>query len=199
MATTYTMMDGELRLYDGSATPYYVKILFSGGDLSAPEGRGRPEEKPVMDRGRIDSNYHYVMGTDEPIVEAQEISYTFRLQADTTIHDKILAAHSNPRLAATWTVGSDTWVTTKGDFTLVSGDGSNVTDAALADSKKYCVNVEILWTVGGVSIGRKYGAVWFDPTQLSLSESEDSIEISATGMIYGTISTITSFTSGSES
>ena len=197
---SFAMMHGELRLYDSTAdTPFYVVVLFSEGNLTAPEGRGRPEETAIMDRGRIDSNYHYVMGTDEPIVEPLEISYSLRMQNVTAAHDKLLAAHSNPRLAGTWAVDGDTWTTTATDHTIVSGTGSDITLAAFEDTKKFCVDVQILWTRGAVSTGRQYGAVWFDPAQLSLAESEDGVILTATGMVYGPVSTITSFTSGSES
>lgn len=196
--STYTMMDGALRLYDSTPTPYYVALAFDQGDLSiAGEGQKRPEEVAIMHRGR-GANSHYVSGTDEPIFEGIEVSFTIRVQNVVATHNKFLAALSNPRGGA-WTVDGDTWVTTKGDFTLTDGAGSSFTDPAFADASKFCVNVEVLWTLGAVAIGRKIGAVYFPADQQSLAESEEGLILSCTGTAYGTITTITSFTAGTES
>jgi len=165
----------------------YFDLVFDGGDLSAPEGRGRPEEKPVLHRGRLTSNYHYIMGTDEPITEPQEVSFTVKL--DNAINKTALIEAltcGNPGSSG-W---SSTGVSTKTDTSLVSGDGTAVSTPAFLDSSKKTVCVQIVWSRDGVKIGREYNEVWFDPTQLSLSESEDGVEISATGLIYGSIRTI---------
>jgi len=195
---TYTSLNGALRLYDSTATPYYIQVLFDEGNLSAPEGRARPEETPILHRGRIDTNWHNIMGNDMPVIEPLELSFSFRMQASVANHAKLRNALSNPDLANPWLVGSHTWVTTKGDYTLTGGAGT-ATDPAFADAHKKCVDVQILWTRGAVSIGRKYGAVYFPADQLSLAESEEGVIVSVTGQIYGTITVITAFTAGTES
>lgn len=196
---TYTMMHGVLRLYDSTATPKYLQVIFSDGSLTAPEGRARPEETAVLDRGRGDSNTHYIMGPDTPIIEPLELSFAFKMQNVVADAAKLRNALSNPSLNNPWQVGSDTWATTKGDFSLINGNGSTFTDPAFEDTKKFCVNVEILWTRGAVSIGRKYGAVYFAPDQQSLAEAEDGVNVSVTGSIYGLVEVITGFTAGAAS
>jgi hypothetical protein len=193
------MMHGVLRLYDSTATPFYLQVIFSDGSLTAPEGRARPEETPVFDRGRGDTNTHYIMGPDTPIVEPLELSFAFKMQNSVANAAKLRNALSNPSLASPWQVGSNTWVTTKGDSTLTNGAASTFTDPAFEDTLKQCVNVEILWTRGAVAIGRKYTGVYFAPDQQSLAEAEDGVNVSVTGSIYGSIEVITSFTAGSAS
>lgn len=198
MAKTYTGIDGELRLYDGTGTPYYIAVIFEGMDLSAPLGRPRTEETMIFDRGRGDTNAHYISGPDDPIVEPMELSFSVRMQADATLHAKLIDALAVDQ-PASWTVDGDTWVTTKGDFSLVNGDGSTFTDPAFDDSRKYCVNVEALWTAGGVAEGYKWGAVYFPADQQTVAEAEDSLIINCTGQIYGLVTSIQAFTSGNES
>jgi len=198
----YTNKQGELRIYDGtSPTPYYISICFDGGDFSAPEGRQRPEEKLILHRGRADSSCPpvYIQGTDEPILEPLELSFSIRIQNSTTAHDKILAALSNISGTSPWTVGTDNWTSAKGTSTLTAGDGTTFTDPEFADSSKVAVNVEILWTLNSVAVGRRYEAVYFPPDQVSLEESEDGVTLNCTGLIYGAISQITSFTTGTAS
>jgi hypothetical protein len=195
---TYTNIHGALRLYDGTATPYYVAMLFDNGDLSAPEGRARTEETVIFHRGRGSADTHYVSGPDTPIVEPMEISYSFRVSNVTATHDKIRAAHSNPDGGA-WSVDGDTWVTTKGDYSLINGAGAAFTDPAFEDTLKFCVNVEVLWTRDAVAVGRKYGAVWFPPDQIQIQEAEDGVTVSVTGRIYGLVTPISAFTAGTAS
>jgi len=200
MTATYTMLNGQCRLYDSTPTPKYLALTFMGGDLTCPEGRGRPEETPIMDRGIVTTTLgHYIKGDDTPILEPVEVSYTLRLPNVVADENKIIAAHSNPRLASPWQIGSDTWATTKGDFTLTNGDAATFTDPAFADTMKFCVNIEIIWTRGGVTTGRKIGAVWFPADSLTIAESADGVTLSATGQCYGTITSITAFTSGAAS
>lgn len=195
---SFTMCDGILRLYDSTGTPFYLGLTFVQGNLTAPEGRKRPEEKIIFDRGRGDTNTHYVLGPDDPIVEPLELSYSIRIPNVVATHNYIMLAHSNTYQASPWSINSHTWVTTKATSTLTAGDAATFTDPAFADASKKCVNVEILWTFGGISIGRKYTGVYFSPDQLSLAESEDGLILSATGLIYGTVSSITAFTAGTD-
>jgi len=197
---TYTSLHGALRLYDSTATPYYIQVLFDEGNLTAPLNRARTEETMIHHRGRGNTTYsHYVSGPDTPITDPLELSFSARIANVAADWNRLRDALSNPDLDGTWQVDGDTWVTTKGDGTLTNGAGSTFTDPAFEDTKKYCVNVEILWTRGGVGIGFQYMVVWFPPDQQSVAESEEGVIISLTGLIYGEISSITSFTAGTES
>ena len=192
----YAMQHGSLRFYDSTPTPYYLPITFTDGNLSAPEGRPKVEETSVLDRGRGSVGVHNIAAVDDAVLNPLDLSFSIRMQNVTATMDKYRLVLSNPDNASPWAIGGNTWVTTKGDFSLVGGNGSTFTDPAFEDSSKVCVNVEILWTRGGVSYGRKYGAVYFPPDQQSLAESADGVVISCTGKIYGLISTITAFTAG---
>jgi hypothetical protein len=195
----FTMMHGVLRIYDSTATAFYINIPYTDGNVSAPDGRPRVEETSVLDRGRGSVGVHNIAGIDDPVIGPLDLSFSLRMQNVVATMAKIRNALSNPDNASPWLVGSDTWVTTKGDFTLTGGNGATFTDPAFEDATKVCVNVEILWTRGGASYGRKYGAVYFPPDQVSLAESADGVVLSVTGKIYGTITTITSFTAGNAS
>ena len=165
----------------------YFALIFTEGNLTFPEGRGRPEETAIMDRGRIDSNYHYVMGTDEPILEPLEVSFSIRL--DTVINKAALLEAlvcDNP-VASTW---SAVGTSTKTDTALTSGTGSSVTTVAFEDASKKTLCLQILWTKGSVAIGRELNEVWFDLAQCSIAESEDGVIITCTGLVYGSIRTI---------
>lgn len=197
---TYTALDGACRIYDGTATPYFIEVLFDQGDLSFPEGKARPEETPIMHRGRaVTATVHHIIGDDTPVVEPTELSFSFRMQNDVANEEKLYDALCNPSLVSPWTVGADTWDSTKGDAALVNGKGDSFVDPAFADPMKKCVNFEILWSRDGVDIGRKIVAVYIAPDQISLAEAEDSVMVSVTGQVYGETSRITAFTAGSES
>jgi hypothetical protein len=166
-------------------------------DFKGPMGRPRPEETLVLDRENIDSAMHYIVSSERAIGEPVAVSFTARLD-DTTLRQRlrdIIDADSG----ATWTVDGDTWVTTKGDFSLVDVDGNSATDAAFADTRKRCVNIEVLWNSGATDIGLKYGAVYFDPGQQEIAEAEDAVSVTLNGMCYGAITEITAFTGGNPS
>jgi hypothetical protein len=62
------------------------------------------------------------------------------------------------------------------------------------------VNVEVLWTdpQGVANRGFKWGEVYFPPDR-QVMEGVDSVMVSLDGEVYGAISLITPFTSGTES
>jgi len=168
--------------------------------MTAPLNRARTEETMIVHRGRgATATAHYISGPDTPITDPLDLSFSARIPNVAADWNRLRDALSNPDMDGTWDVDGDTWVTTKGDFTLTGGAATTFTDPAFEDAAKYCVNVEVLWTRGGVGLGFKYGAVWFPPDQQSIAESEDGVVLSLTGLIYGTITAITSFTGGTES
>jgi hypothetical protein len=192
----YAMTHGVMRLYDGTGgSPFYLVVPFTDGNLSAPEGRARIDEKFVLDRGRGSVGVSAVGGVDDPILNPLTLSFSMRIQNDATVMPKLRLALSNPDLGA-WSIGGNTWVTTKGGSTLTGGDGNTFSDPAFEDTKKFCVDVCILWTRAAVPYGRRYRSVFFPPEQQSVAESADGVVLSASGMIYGTVSAITAFPSG---
>jgi hypothetical protein len=198
----YTMKDGALRLYDSTATPFYLVLKFIQGDFTAPAGRARPEERLVLDRGILNTDGHYVDGPDDPILEPVQI--TFSLLLDESANKTKLRQAINADSADTtsgWTVGGDTWLTTKIDGTLISGSGASVAPPAFADDRKGTVDIEVLWNDpdGVGAVGMQYKGCYFSPEQQSLAEGEDGIPISLTAMCYGPIAEISAFTAGTES
>lgn len=172
----------------------YYPLSFEAMDHSAPEGRARREEIPVLDRANLTDKFHYVQGSDEPEVEPQEVTFSLRLNDDVNVsseHELLQAlACDNPQVA-TWTgVGTST----KGDTSLNGTDPTpQFSDGATALKKT--VNVQIVWTspTSGLQIGREYNEVWFDLSTQEVSEAEDGVTVSLTGLVYGTIREIGDF------
>ncbi len=199
MTKIYTAKDGELRLYDGtSPTPYYLSIPFAGADFSGPEGRPRPEENLVLNRGVFDDNAHYYQGGDEGVLAPLALSFSALID-DTLNRQKLRDALCNLDGASPWTVGGNSWATTKGTTQLKAGDGTLHTTPAFADSSKVCVNVEILWNSGANDIGRSYAEVYFPPDQVTVTEGAEGVRLDIHGLIYGEITEITAFTAGTAS
>lgn len=170
----------------------YFALCFDGGDLTAPEGRPRPEETPVFCRGRATTGtVHHISGDDTPILEPLELSFTCKL--DNTINKTALVAALqclNPNYDTNWDA---TGVSTKQDTTLTNGDGTTFTTPPFADSSKKAICVQIVWTRDSVSIGRAYHEVYIAPDQISIAEAEDGVVLSITAQIYGAIQTIYAF------
>lgn len=201
MATSYIGLDGTIRWYDSTAsTPYYLEAVYEQMDFSGPLGRARPEEILVLDRGVHTSNSHYVRGNDEPILEPLDISFSCRLD-DTTLRQKLrdVLDCDHDGVGSSWDVGGNTFVTTKGDSSLISGTGSSVAAPAFADTVKNTTDLELLWDAGSNDIGLRYGEVYWPPEQQQINEAEDSVMVNLTGRCYGLITEITSLTAGSAS
>lgn len=199
---TYEFPDGVLRLYDGTGTPYYLEVPFVEGKLVAPEGRARPAEIAVINRGRVrqtDTLWHYVEGPDTPIIEPLTLTFSFKM-ANTEPNYQKLRDALNIDMTATWTVGSNTWVTTKGLSQVLSGGESpqNVTTPAFSDPRKRCVDIQALWSDpdGTSDIGRRFREVYFEPSDQQFNEQDVMLEVRLTGRIYGSITDITAFTAG---
>src|SRR5678815_5095611 len=114
--------DGKLRLYDATVTPspYFIEIPFVNAGFSAPVGRPISAQTLVLDRGRLSSVMHLQEQSDEPIAAPVQGSYTFKLLNSEPNLLKYIAA-MNIRQSATWTVGTNTWTSTKGRTQLMSG------------------------------------------------------------------------------
>jgi hypothetical protein len=201
---TYTTRDGILRLYDGTATPFYIEIPFVQANFTAPLGRPRPDEIAVMNRGRFSvtgaPNWHYISGADDAIIQPLNLSFSFRLGNTEPSYQKFRDALNIDMITAPWTVGASTWVTTKGKSSLLSGGETPtlVTTPLFADARKRCVDVQVMYTDpdGALDIGVRWREVYFPPDQQTVNEGDDMVDIRCTGLIYGDIAEITAFTAG---
>ena len=195
----YIGRKGEIRLYDSTPTPYYISMKFDAMDFSAPEGKARPEETLILHREGLSTDMHNVATSERVIAEPVELSFSGML--DSLKMRKLLRQAINAASSASpWTVGAHSWVTTKGDSTNLDIDGNSITTPAFADTRKTCVNVEVLWDEGAADIGRQYMEVYFAPDAQTIGESEEAVTISCTGQIYGLVGvSITAFTAGTES
>ena len=188
---SFTNKNGALRLYDSTATPYYLEILFTGGDFTGPVGRPAVEEVLVLDRQNTTANMHYIEGSDARIMEPQGISFSGRA------FDYAPCRFLLELLRGETTINSLTMVTTKGD---TQNDSANA-NPAFADSSKTTYNVEMRFTGAGSGsyehLKLTYNEVYFEPSEQSVNEGEDAVTINMSGQCYGTIVHATgAFTTG---
>lgn len=195
--TIFQGYDGELRLYsygnvygtDPSGTTFYLEVLFCEMDFSGPLSRGKAEERLILDRGRYDSNAHYVKGDDLPIYSPVQFSFSARL-ADTV----------NTRVLSDWVSGVTALVNAASATTIIySWMGHTTLQGSTApqfsDESKYRYRVDMKWD-GTNDYGVRYEEVYFPPEQQTISESADGLILNATGMIYGDVTRISAFYSG---
>ncbi len=188
-----TMRKGKIRIYDSTATPWYLEFDLDVGDYSGPMGIPRQEEILVLNRGVMDAHGHYIKGADDKLMEPVNVSFSVLIRDDVqTIY--ILDWLKAGQDAGATQVHAHTLATTKGD---TQRDGANA-NPAFADSNKLCFNIEYLMETGGTDLGFRYAEVFFPLDQQSLSEAEDGITLALTGTCYGTISRITAFTAGTD-
>lgn len=192
--------DAILRVYDETPnTPLYVVATFTG-DFSGPLGRARAEEVPQISQGKADADYHHIVLTDAAIFAPVEISFGGKLhQTDAT--DDLLIALSNPFDDATWQPGGTSTfvgVTTLGSVANASGTSTTLKPPVDAVTAAALVNIEVLWA-GDAGWGLKYAGCFFPPNQIEISKGDEAEStFQATGLCYGAISKITSFTTGTE-
>jgi hypothetical protein len=188
----YIGREGEIRFIDSTAVPYYFAMLLENMDFKGPWGRPRPEEILVLDRENIDAAMHYIVNSERAIGEPVAVSFTARLDDAnnrTKLRQVINAASADT--SAGWTVGAHTWWSTQADYTWTDVDGNSYTCPTHADTRKGCVDVDVLWNSGATDIGVKYGAVYFDPGQQEIGEAEDAVSVTLNGMCLGSITEIT--------
>ena len=186
--------DGELRIYDygNSGNTTYMKVLFCAMDLSAPLARPKTDESLILDRGVLDSNSHYVQGSEEVKYGPLSLSFSCRL-ADTV----------DSRALSDWVAGVTQLASSGGGTTtLYSWSGhttmgpSGVSVPSFEDTSKMTYRVEIVWD-GTNDLAYRYDNVFFKPGESTVNESEEAVTLNASGEIYGDVSRITAFTSGS--
>ena len=205
MTQRYFGKRGELRIYSGVTSAgsagdlFYFKVGFVNMNFAAPNGRPRPEEIPVMDRGLIDTNAHHVQGLDDAIMAPQNVTFTADLD-DTVNRDDLERALSNPERVSPWTVGGASFANTNGTSQIRNGFGSLVSTPSPFDSEHDRVDLEVIWTGGSPGSndsGKRYAEVWFSPEQVNITESENNVQLAMTGFWYGSVSTISAFSPGS--
>ena len=76
---SYTNRSGKIRLYDGTATPFYLELDFDAGDFTGPFSTPRSEEILKLNRGTADGDAHYIEGPDDKIFEAQQLTFSAML------------------------------------------------------------------------------------------------------------------------
>ena len=78
----FTHKDGELRIADASAAtgPIYIEVLFTNADLSFPVERPLADEELNMDRGILNSDATYSLGSDDKTMEPLPFSMTARIE-----------------------------------------------------------------------------------------------------------------------
>jgi hypothetical protein len=84
--------------------------------------------------------------------------------------------------------------------TIVSTQGSTQNDGVnnnptFKDSGKRTLNIEVLWA-GTTDEGIKWAEVYFPPEQQSISEGADGVAINVVGDCYGTVTTLSAFSTG---
>lgn len=181
----FTNRDGEIRLYDGTGTPFYLGIVFSGGDLSAPLGPSRPEEELVLDRQKMDGNACYVRGSDSALLAPLEISFSVNVTSHATFGYLLDWLEGS-------TVNGNSIVTTKG---TTRRDGST-DNPAFADPEKKCSNLEYRLDGPSNDLIWKFAEVYFPLNTTVMTEMDDGIKVDLKGQVYGTVSRAGAFTSG---
>ncbi len=193
----YQGKDGELRIYsfgtiygaEPSGTTYYMEVLFCEMDFNGPISRPRKEDSLKMDRGNFTTDAHYISANDSARYEPIPVTFSCRL--NDTVNTKSLSEWISGCTLISKVVGGTTQVYSWDGQTEI--DGNDL--PAFKDSSKQSYRVEILWD-GTTDYAQKYEEVYFTPGEQTITESEDSLILSANGMVYGDVTRITSFTSG---
>ena len=200
MSITFSGRDGELRIYEGSSPPSYVKVKFSQMNFTGPLGKPRPVDPIMVTVG----GYAHVPDAayEQTLYEPLPISWSCHLD-DGTNTWKLRDAMCNPDLHTPWTVGGNAWTSTKGQGSIILPDGNYVGTEPFFDVMKQAVDVEVLFTdlraAGGSAWGVRYSECYFPPQDSSYNESADAVEMQCRGLTYGNITVIGGFTSGNAS
>ena len=188
-----TLQNAKIRFYDSTATPFYLEVDLDPGDFTGPLGAPLCEEILELDRGNMNANALYRKGDDVALMAPVPISFSIRLtDSAQTLNIRNWLRAMNDALATQ--VNSHTLESTEAD-TQRNGANNN---PAFADSNKSTCNIEYLITMTGTDMGIKYAGVWLPINEQKLSEGADAITLAISAMVYGTITDITAFTSGTD-
>lgn len=189
---SFTQRSGKLRLYDGTATPFFLELAYDAGDLSAPIGVPSTEEQLKLDRGLATSDMHFIRGPESKVWEPTPISFSAMITW--LAKSEYLLQWLEWQSGGAATINSNSVVTTKG---TTMRDGVN-TCPAFADPNKRACNLEIFYTETNGDQGWQYNEVHFPLDQCNFSESEEAVSLAVSGLCYGSIARITAFTSGTD-
>jgi len=205
MPLKYVGPNGELRIKSGiteSATsagdaPYFT-VEFANMDIQGPAGRPFAEETLVMSRNNLDANTHWISTTEEARVQPVQISFSADID-DTVNAVNLRKALSNPDRDSPWAVAGVSFQNVNGTTTIPNRKGVAISTPVPFDTNKERINVEMLWegrTPGTTDDGYIWNEVWFAPESIVIAESDGNVRLSATGMCFGPISNVASFTGG---
>jgi hypothetical protein len=206
---SYYLKTGRMRFYSHSTGggPFYMEVPFRG-TITAAIDRPRVGETIILDRMRMNADMHFVQGSDDAMLAALPFSCNFRLLNSEPSYSKLLImlrTFSGSLLSQSppgKLIGPHLWTSTKGTTQIRNADFLStalVTTPVFSDPEKWCVNVEALWEdPDNVNHrGFRWAEVYFPPGQVT--EGEQDVMIDLNGEVHGAITTITSFSSGTES
>lgn len=188
-----TSQNARIRLYDSTATPWWLEIDADVADFSGPIAAPLTEEILDLDRGNMNALAAYRQSNDEPLMAPFPVTFSVYMR------DATQTINFRDWLRAMW----DGLVTTPNGKTLettetdTQRDGA-VANVAFADSLKSQCAIEYLVTMSGTDVGFRYNGVWFPPEQQTINEAEDGIPLSLNAMVYGTVTDLTAWTSGTD-
>lgn len=199
---SYYIKVGRLRFYSGNTPPYFFEVAFRGS-VTAPVSRARAGETLVLDRGRFTADAHYVSPPDDPLLAPLPFSCNFRLTNLEPGYSKLLTLIRTPGGVNFKNIGGRSWITTKATTQITNADPLGqvtATTPAFSDDEKHTVNAELLWTdpQGVADRGFRWAELYLPPDR-QVTEGVDSVVVDLSGEIYGAITSITAFTSGTES
>jgi hypothetical protein len=181
--------DGELRLYEGGAAPHYLQVLFTQANLSFSLNRGKPEEVLEMDRGNMNSNASYRMGSDEPMMNPLPVKFSGKIDDTAYTHALIQL------LSGSTHVGSAGEITTAKATSSLRVSGASVATKAFSDTSKKAYNLQVAYD-GSVDFVYELKEVYFPPDQQTITESENGVTWEGNGLWYGSGGTKSAFTTG---
>lgn len=202
MARRYQGKFGALQIRDAACYPlagedaygHVFTVGFEQMDLRAPEGRPRPAEIPVLDRGNLTSTTHYVQGSDVAVVQQQRLAFAADLD-DAVNTSALRTALCNPDRNDPWVVSGFTFSPVAGNRGILNGSGTSVATPVPFDMLQDRVDIWVLFygTGSGKSQGRVYRDCWFPFDLQQLEELPDAVHLNATGWCFGQVSVISVF------
>lgn len=192
----YQGRDGRLRIYDAASN--FVEIPFVQMDLDVPIARQRPLDSITPTVGGYT---HAPTGPDYDTAFYEPLTLNFSFWINNSIHGAIRDALCNPDFKSPWTVGGNTWSTTKGRGSIIMPDATYRPTQPFFDQKKVSVCFESLWTsrLSGSIIGFRWDEAYIPPQNISLKESADFVSLQISALIYGNVNPIANFSSGTSS
>ena len=163
----------------------FLIIPFAGMDFNGPVGRARSTELLQLNRNKMDAYAHYIEGNDAIIYDPFEVSFSCAID-DTHNRSAVVDALTCATPGSTYWAAAG--VSSKGD---TKNDGTNY-NPGFADTTKKAVNIEMLWTQT-YSYGQAFYEIYIPQQNAKITESEEGVILSVTGLVYGVIERIYGF------